>query len=111
MFEAYTAMAFRARLDGRPGTKPIMPIIVARYAALAKASSLAAVIAGGIWTGLFAFAIVNRGIFKYAARDAWVSGAGVVASLLLAAAALFLERTCRVRHPPEHRDDISDYRS
>lgn len=104
-FEAYAAATIRARLDGRPGTKPIMPILVARYAALAKASSLAAVIAGGTWAGLFTFAVTHQQSFRYAGRDALVSGVGVAAAALLTAVALYLERACRVRHPPEHRDD------
>ena len=105
-FEGYTAAAIRARLDGRPGTRPIMPILVARYAALAKASSLAAAIAGGAWTGIFAYAASHRADFRYASRDALLSGLGVAAAVLLVLAALYLERQCRVRRPPEHHDEV-----
>jgi hypothetical protein len=31
---------------------------------------------------------------------------GAVAAVLLLLAALRLERACRVRRPPEHRDDV-----
>lgn len=107
VFEAYTGAAIRARLDGRPGTRPILPMLVARYAALAKASSLAAAIAGGAWAGIFAYAASHRDEFRYATRDAVLSGFGVAAALLLVVAALYLERQCRVRRPPEHLDDVS----
>jgi hypothetical protein len=109
-FEGYTALAIRARLDGRPGTKPIMPILVARYAALAKASSLAGVVAGAAWTGVFAYAVTHREQFSYAARDSVLGGIGIAAAVLLVAAALYLERACRVRRPPpEVRQEARDF--
>lgn len=104
VFEAYTGFATRARLDGRPGTKPIVPILVARYAALAKASSLAGTVAAGVWTGVFVYAATQRDHYRYAGRDAVLGGIGVGAAVALIAAALYLERGCRVRHPPEHHD-------
>ena len=52
LIELQTSFAVRARLDGRPGTKPILPLVVARFAALAKASSLAGAVIGGAWAGL-----------------------------------------------------------
>ena len=110
VFEAYTALAIRGRLDGRPGTKPIMPILVARYAALAKASSLSATLAAGAWSGVVAFAALHRDQFRYADRDIVLGGAGVVAAVLLVVAALYLERACRVRHPPENPDGVPDSR-
>jgi hypothetical protein len=111
VFEGYTALAIRARLDGRPGTKPIMPMLVARYAALAKASSLAAAVAGGAWTGVFAYAVSHRQQFTYAARDSVLGGIGIAAAVLLVVAALFLERACRVRRPPpENFHDMPEYR-
>lgn len=111
VFEAYTALAIRGRLDGRPGTKPIMPMLVARYAALAKASSLSATLAAGGWSGVVAYAATHRDQFRYADRDVVLGGAGIVAAVLLLIAALFLERACRVRRPPEHSADLPDDRS
>jgi hypothetical protein len=110
-FEGFTAVAIRARLDGRPGTKPIMPMLVARYAALAKASSLAATLAGGAWTGVFAYAVSHREQFRYAARDSVIGGFGIAAAVLAVVAALYLERACRVRRPPpENVEDLPEYR-
>jgi len=110
-FEAYTAQAIRARLDGRPGTKPIMPMLVARYAALAKASSLAATVAAGAWTGVFAYAVSHRELFRYAAKDSVLGGIGIAAAILLVVAALYLERACRVRRPPpENARDLPEFR-
>ncbi|MEO6712966.1 MAG: DUF3180 domain-containing protein [Mycobacteriales bacterium] len=104
-FEGYTAAAIRARLSGRPRTKPIMPILVARYAALAKASSLTSVMALGAWAAIVALAATrHRDAFRYAERDVLIGGAGIIAGVLMLAAALRLEHACRVKHPPEHQD-------
>ena len=106
IFEGYTSFAIRARLDGRPRTKPIMPIIVARYAALAKASSLAGAIGAAVWTGFLVYAALHRDEVRTAGRDIVVSALGALAGLLLVVAALRLESACRIRRPPEApRDD------
>jgi hypothetical protein len=101
VFEGYTSVAIRARLDGRPRTKPIMPIIVARYAALAKASSVAGAIAAGVWAGFLVYAALHRNEVRTAGRDILVSALGALAGVLLVVAALRLEGACRVRRPPE----------
>lgn len=100
--ELFLAPGTRARLDGRPGTKPIMPLVVARIAALAKASSALAAIGAGVWLGILAY-VVPRTDLATPRRDALRAGVGLAASLLLLVAALRLENVCRVPppHPPE----------
>jgi hypothetical protein len=98
--EAITGWNVRARLAGR-GT-PIPPIAVARIAALAKASSLAGALIGGLAAGFLIY--VSASLDKSAYRsDALVSGATLGAALLLVAAALYMEYGCRVRngHDPD----------
>jgi hypothetical protein len=93
--EAITGRNVRARLAGH-GT-PIPPIAVARIAVLAKASSLAGALIGGLATGFLIY--VSASLDKSAYRsDAVVSGATLAAALLLIAAALYLENGCRVRN-------------
>ena len=100
--EAITGWNVRARLAGR-GT-PIPPIAVARMAALAKASSLAGALIGGLAAGFLIY--VSTSLDKSAYRsDAVVSAATLVASLLLIAAALYLEFGCRVRNGPDRDQD------
>jgi len=100
--EAITGRNVRARLAGR-GT-PIPPIAVARIAALAKASSLAAALIGGLAAGFLIY--VSASLDKSAYRsDALVSGATVGAAVLLIGAALYLEYGCRV---PTSRDRDQD---
>lgn len=94
--EGVTAASIRARLAGRPGTKPIEPLAVAQLAALAKASALAGGLMAGGYLGLFAYTLqhLDRRVYSH---DALASGFGAAAAVLLVAAALMLERACR--HP------------
>ena len=108
LFEFYSAHAVRVRLDGRPGSTPILPLTVARYAVLAKASSLGAAIAAGFWAGLFAFTLTHVDDFRYAGSDRFVSGASVAAALLLVVAALRLEHECRIRTPSGRQPDVEE---
>ena len=80
--------------------RPIPPIAVARMAALAKASSLAAAVFGGLAAGALVY--LSGALDKPAPRaDAFASGATLAAAVLLAAAALYLEYGCRVPPPPK----------
>jgi hypothetical protein len=101
--EAYTASTTAARLAGRPGTKPIHPITVARIAALAKATSPIGALAAGAYAGFLGHV---AGIDSpQATRDVRTAAVGVAAGLLLVVAALFMERVCRVK---ERKDDDQD---
>ena len=93
--EGYVAAFTRARLSGRPGTKPILPMTVARLAALAKASSVVGALLGGGYAGFLAW-VVQRSS-QAASHDTKTAAVAVAFSALLVAAALFLEHVCRVR--------------
>lgn len=95
----WTAASVRARLQGRPGTRPIVPMAVARHAALAKACSGAGALFAGFWAGVLIYT-GSRLDQRAAASDALTSVLGIVAALALVAAALWLERVCRVPRPP-----------
>ena len=97
--ELFLAPGTRARLDGRPGTKPILPISVARIAALAKASSALGALMTGVWLGIGAY-VLPRLDLATPRRDAIRAGAGLAVALLLVVAALRLENVCRVPPPP-----------
>ncbi len=98
--EGYIASFTRARLAGRSGTRPIDPLVVARLAALAKASSVVGAAAAGVYAGFLGW--VARVTSTTATSDTKVAIVGVLASLALTAAALFLEWVCRV---PKSDDD------
>jgi hypothetical protein len=104
--ELLAAANVRARLEGRPRTRPIMPITVARTAVFARASSLTAALVGGTWAVLLADRLSRVGDVNAATRDAVVAGAGLATAVVLILAALRLEGVCRASPPPPGgRDD------
>jgi len=89
-----TALALRSRLrreDKRPH-----PLSMAQMAVLGKASAHVGPIVGGLYGG---YALVLAPTLDVGDRRdrALLAGSAVLAALLLTAAGLFLERTCRVR--------------
>ena len=101
--EAVSGRNVRARLRGGGGTK-IAPIAVARMAALAKATSLAAAILGGLAAGFLIYVLgsLDKPAFR---TDAVTAGVTLASALILVAAALYLEQGCRV---PTRRDEDDD---
>lgn len=97
--EAWTGRGLRARILGRPGTKPPLPLHVARIVALAKASSLASAVIGGVAAG-FAVSAAGSLPASVPTHDVITAGTTLGASVLLALAALYLERCCRVPDDP-----------
>lgn len=103
--EGYTASMTHARLSGRPGTRPINPLVVARLAVLAKATSPVGALAAGAYAGFLAH--VARTSSAVARHDTRTAAVGVGCSLGLVAAALVLERVCRVKRPKDE-DESAD---
>ena len=101
--EAVSGRNVRARLRGGGGTK-IAPIAVARMAALAKATSLAAAIVGGLAAGFLVYVLgsLDKPSFR---TDAITAGVTLGSAMALMAAALYLEQGCRV---PKRRDEDED---
>ena len=99
--EAVLARSTKARIDRRPGTAPVQALAVARYVVLAKASSLAGAIFAGFYAGLLTWLLAQRGRLAAANDDIAPTAAGLVAALALVAAALWLERACRVPERPD----------
>jgi hypothetical protein len=100
--ELYIALVTRSRLAGRHGTRPINPLVVARIAALAKATSVVGALAMGAYAGFFGWVLQLES--TVATRDTRTAAIGVGLSVLLIAAAGFLEHVCRVPHDPD--DDL-----
>lgn len=108
VLEAYVAVNTRQRIERRPGREPVDPLAVARYVVLAKASSLAGAIFAGFYAGLVGWLFLER--TRAADNDIPAASAGLVASLALVGAALWLERSCRVPKRPDddNESDTSD---
>ncbi|TDB99634.1 DUF3180 domain-containing protein [Micromonospora fluostatini] len=100
VLEGYAAVNTRGRIERKPGREPVNPLLVARFVVLAKASALAGAIFAGGYAGVTGWLFIER--TNAAIDDRPAAGAGLLASLALVLAALWLERSCRV---PERPDD------
>lgn len=98
--EAYAATSTKSRIDRKPGTPAVAPLVVARYVVLAKASALAGALFGGFYLGMTTWLLAQRGVLSQADADLPQAAAGTAGSVLLVLAATWLERSCRVPTPP-----------
>ncbi|MCU1678614.1 MAG: hypothetical protein JWM93_3372 [Frankiales bacterium] len=105
--EIGVALSLRPRLERRPGTTPVQPLLAARIAALAKASAVAAAIGIGAYGGLLAYVLPQLSK-RGPAADAIVGGIGVGVSVLLLVGALLLERSCRLPDAPDESADADE---
>ncbi|AKN69658.1 integral membrane protein [Streptomyces sp. PBH53] len=99
-----TALSLRARLraqrERRPGAKGVDPLMAARAVVFGQASALVAALVAGMYGGAGVFLLEQLDI--PARRDQAVyAGLSVLAGLGVIAAALFLERVCKL---PEDDD-------
>ncbi|CAM5273206.1 DUF3180 domain-containing protein [Streptomyces fumanus] len=99
------ALSLRARLraqrDRVPGAKGVDPLMAARAVVFGQASALVAALVAGMYGGTAVFLLESLEI--PARRDqAIYAGSSVVAGIAVIAAAMFLERVCRL---PEDDDD------
>ncbi|MEU1055092.1 DUF3180 domain-containing protein [Streptomyces sp. NPDC005876] len=99
------ALSLRARLraqrDRVPGAKGVDPLMAARAVVFGQASALVAALVAGMYGGTAVFLLESLEI--PARRDqAIYAGCSVVAGIAVIAAAMFLERVCRL---PEDDDD------
>lgn len=100
-----TALSLRARLkaqrERRPDAKGVDPLMAARAVVFGQASALVAALVAGVYGGTGVFLLESLDI--PARRDqAIYAGLSVLASVGIIAAALFLERVCKL---PEDDDD------
>ncbi|WP_062350166.1 DUF3180 domain-containing protein [Herbidospora yilanensis] len=101
--EAYTGWLTRGRIMRKEDTTPPEPLVVARLAALAKATALA----GAAFAGMFGgFLIHTLGMFDIPGprHDALVSAGSLISAVVLVCAALFLEFCCRIPGDKNNQD-------
>jgi len=92
---AIWALLSRPRLQRKPGTKPLPPLMAARTAALAMAASRAGSLVAGFYAGV-AVATLSHRETPAGLSTLWASAASAVGALALVAAALWLEYLCRL---------------
>jgi hypothetical protein len=88
--------------------RPVEPMLVARLAVLAQASAYVGAVFTGVWLGLLAHVGPAVGRLQDAGNDSVTAIIGIVVSIALVVAALWLESVCRVPSDPSssggHRD-------
>ncbi|GGV83183.1 DUF3180 domain-containing protein [Streptomyces griseoloalbus] len=102
---AATALSLRARLkaqrERQPDAKGVDPLMAARAVVFGQASALVAALVAGMYGGVGVFLLESLDI--PARRDqAIYAGFSVLAGVGVIAAAIFLERVCKL---PEDEDD------
>ncbi|SDF85045.1 DUF3180 domain-containing protein [Pseudonocardia oroxyli] len=100
--EAVAGWVLKGRVDRRPGSKPVEPLVAARAVLVAKASALGGALVGGLWTGLLLYTVPRASEVTAAAADTLAGAVGLVSALLLVGGALWLEHCCRA--PSDHDD-------
>ncbi|MEU8525644.1 MULTISPECIES: DUF3180 domain-containing protein [Streptomyces] len=100
-----TALSIRVRLkaqrERRPGAKGVEPLMAARAVVFGQASALVAAVVSGMYGGTGVFLLGSLDV--PARRDqAIYAGFSVAAGIAVIAAALFLERVCKL---PEDEDN------
>ena len=101
--EGLLAQNTSARIQRKRGTIPVEPLVVARYVALAKASSLVGALSAGFSVGLLTFLAMQP--TDAAHSDLPTAGIGAITALMLVGAALWLERSCRIPEQPDKKDE------
>ncbi|MER6556805.1 DUF3180 domain-containing protein [Streptomyces sp. NPDC001027] len=102
-----TAISLRSRLkaqrERRPGAKGVDPLMAARAVVFGQASALVAALVSGMYAGTGVFLLESLDI--PARRDqAIYAGFSVLAGIAVIAAALFLERVCKLPEDDDHEN-------
>ena len=99
--EGLAARQVKARIDRRPGTEPVHPLVAAQILALAKASAIVGAAMVGVWVGLLLYVLPRLDYLAAAGNDTRTGVIGLAAAAALVTAALWLEYSCRTPEPPE----------
>lgn len=102
---AFSAYNIKARVERKPGSGLVDALSVARFAALAKASSIGGALLSGAYAGVLVYVVAHRSILEQAADDVPLAIFSFVSCLLLVAAGLWLERSCRIPEDDDKSDD------
>ncbi|MFF4504956.1 DUF3180 domain-containing protein [Streptomyces sp. NPDC001401] len=94
---------FKAQRERLPDAKGVDPLMAARAVVFGQASALVAALVAGMYGGTGVFLLEQLDI--PARRDqAIYAGFSVVAGIAVIAAAIFLERVCRLPEDDEHNN-------
>ncbi|AKA05243.1 MULTISPECIES: DUF3180 domain-containing protein [Streptomyces] len=105
---AATALSLRSRLraqrERQPDAKGVDPLVAARAVVFGQASALVAALVAGLYGGVGVFLLLS-GVDDARRTQAVYAGFSVLAGAAVVAAAIFLERVCKL---PEGEDGDDD---
>jgi hypothetical protein len=93
---AVAAWTLKPRIQRRPGHRPLDPFTAARTAVLALAGSRTGAAVAGVYLGYVGFLLLDL-VNDYRRRMVLIAAIAALAGVALAAAALWLERICRIK--------------
>ncbi|GAA2606658.1 DUF3180 domain-containing protein [Streptomyces axinellae] len=103
-----TALSLRSRLKAQrervPGAKGVDPMMAARALLFGQASALVAALVSGMYGGTGLFLLIERSDIPARTDQALYAGLAVAGGIAVIAAAVFLERVCRL--PDDDDDDL-----
>ncbi|MFC4495266.1 DUF3180 domain-containing protein [Streptomyces ovatisporus] len=101
-----TALSLRSRLKAQrervPGAKGVDPMMAARAVLFGHASALVAALVAGVYGGVGVFLLMDSSEAPAREDQTVYAGLAVLAGAAVVAAAVFLERVCRL---PDDDDD------
>jgi prolipoprotein diacylglyceryltransferase len=89
----------KARLNPENKLVSLDPIVGARTAALAMASSRVGSLGAGFYSGVFLVNFLQRE-HSIVIDRLWASGLSVIGGIVVTVIALWLERICKIKQPP-----------
>lgn len=103
-----TALSLRARLKAQrervPGAKGVEPMMAARAVVFGQASALVAALVAGMYAGTGLFLLLNDLDMPSRREQALYAGVSVLTGAAVVAAAVFLERVCKLPDDDENDD-------
>lgn len=103
-----TALSLRARLKAQrervPGAKGVEPMMAARAVVFGQASALVAALVAGMYGGTGLFLLLNDLDLPARREQALYAGVSVLTGIAVVAAAVFLERVCKLPDDDENDD-------
>ncbi|MFL6287155.1 MAG: DUF3180 domain-containing protein, partial [Actinomycetes bacterium] len=93
---AVSAWTLKPRIQRRPGHRPLDPFTAARTAVLALAGSRTGAAVAGVYLGYAGFLLLDLSN-DYRRQMVLIAAIAALAGVALAAAALWLERICRIK--------------
>ncbi|MEU7639156.1 MULTISPECIES: DUF3180 domain-containing protein [unclassified Streptomyces] len=105
---AATALSLRSRLraqrERQPDAKGVDPLVAARAVVFGQASALVAALVAGLYGGVGVFLLLS-GVDDARRTQAVYAGLSVLAGAGVVAAAIFLERVCKLPEGDDGDDD------